>query len=48
MAPRPRGRAGSRVRWRIYRLLDRFTSHPADLLDVPDATTTIVGRRIHV
>ncbi|MBU7600385.1 KUP/HAK/KT family potassium transporter [Streptomyces sp. P38-E01] len=48
VAPRPRGRAGSRVRWRIYRLLDRFTSHPADLLDVPDATTTIVGRRIHV
>nr|WP_275942336.1 KUP/HAK/KT family potassium transporter [Streptomyces spiramenti] len=38
----------SRARWRVYRLLDRFTSHPADLLDVPDATTMIVGRRIRV
>ncbi|WP_130797117.1 KUP/HAK/KT family potassium transporter [Streptomyces otsuchiensis] len=38
----------SRARWRIYRLLDRFTSHPADLLDVPDATTMIVGRRVHL
>ncbi|MFX4292951.1 KUP/HAK/KT family potassium transporter [Streptomyces bohaiensis] len=47
VAPDSQGVA-ARARWRIYRLLDRLTSHPADLLDVPDATTMIVGRRIRV
>jgi len=43
-------REASMPRWRqrLFMLMNRMTGHPSDVLELPDATTIVVGRRVHL